>query len=458
MGSVRSRACRLGFCMRCTPSRLASQDDQSGFTLVEMVIAIALGAIVFTALAAYMSSGLRVLAVQKARTQANEIATQAIEDLQRLDDEYLGLCSSSAFGPPATPTTISAPTGSPPPDFADTALWVSLPHCVSSGSGMSAVSEPCMAAFAAPAAPVDIVPAGQYNCRRLNITYTVRRYVAWTSTNRLAKRLAAHVTWTDSGKFHEVVQASTRSTASPPAVTGGSVDPPQPSIADDGTLGVPVTLLATTTGLTSGDAVRAFFTYLDPTDVPRAFVVSLTTSDGGTNWSAPITALKLPRGAQYVIFTAVRAEDKREGSGGVATLNPTCSTCPPGAPTVNPPVISYVPIGGGGPNIDSAGVLVSDEIRVLVTSSGISSSGTVTAMIPTNGEGVRAMPLRLGAAPCTVATNCWGAILTKEAAGSKGFRFSNNPSGGSVQVRAMGAQGTVFGSTAVSANTAVTFQ
>lgn len=414
--------------------------EEGGFTLVEMVIAIAVGAIVFTALAAYMSSGLKVLGVQKARTQGNEIATQGIEDLQRLDDDYLGLCAA------ASPT---------PPDFAGLDP-VTLPHCTN-----AVVHDPCSPP-AAPTGVLNLVPDEDYNCSRLGITYRVRRHVAWTTSTRVAKRLAVHVTWIDSGVSHEVFQASTRTTSPPPAVTAGSVNSLTSvalDIAGDGTPVVAVTLRAVTTGLsnpaTSGDAVRGFFTYRDPSDIPRRVAVSLTSADG-TNWEAPITTFKLPPGRQYVIFTAVRADDKEEGSGGVTTLDATCiSSCPssPTPPVLGAPVLTYLPAVGAGPNVDSAGVLVSDSITVSVTTNAAASPGSVTAILPTAGGGAKILPLALGATPC--GANCWSATLTKAAAGAKGFRFSNTPAGA---IRAMAAQGVAFGSTAISSDTNVTFQ
>ena len=68
--------------------------DEEGFTLIEMVIALAIGAVAFTALAAVLMVSLKAVAVQKTRTRANEIATQGIEDLQRFDYDHLGLCAA----------------------------------------------------------------------------------------------------------------------------------------------------------------------------------------------------------------------------------------------------------------------------------------------------------------------------------------------------------------------------
>src|SRR3954447_23758278 len=78
----------------------------AGFTLLEMVIAIALSAVIMTAMAFSLGSSLRTMQLQKSRTLANEVATQGIEDLQRFPYSSLGLC-----GTPTRPNNAPAPTG-----------------------------------------------------------------------------------------------------------------------------------------------------------------------------------------------------------------------------------------------------------------------------------------------------------------------------------------------------------
>src|SRR5437763_11223637 len=80
--------------------------DEAGFTLIEMVVAVGLSAIVFTALAASLAGALRTVQVQKTRTMANEVATQGIEDLQRFKYSNLGLCAA-----PTRPNGGAAPAG-----------------------------------------------------------------------------------------------------------------------------------------------------------------------------------------------------------------------------------------------------------------------------------------------------------------------------------------------------------
>jgi prepilin-type N-terminal cleavage/methylation domain-containing protein len=64
-----------------------------GFTLVELLVALMIATIALVALAFTLAAALKVAGLQKTRSQANEIATQAIEDLQRLDYDHLGVCS-----------------------------------------------------------------------------------------------------------------------------------------------------------------------------------------------------------------------------------------------------------------------------------------------------------------------------------------------------------------------------
>ena len=69
--------------------------SDGGFTLVEMMVTLAVSAVVLTALAGSLFGSLRSLTVQKARTQGNEVATLGIESLQRLPYDELGNCATT---------------------------------------------------------------------------------------------------------------------------------------------------------------------------------------------------------------------------------------------------------------------------------------------------------------------------------------------------------------------------
>src|SRR5437764_15058772 len=90
-------------CLREVRQRAARED---GFTLIEMTIAIGLAAMIFAGLAFTLGTSLRTMQLQKSRTLANEVATQGIEDLQRMPYSSLGLCAV-----PARPGNLPAPTG-----------------------------------------------------------------------------------------------------------------------------------------------------------------------------------------------------------------------------------------------------------------------------------------------------------------------------------------------------------
>src|SRR5947207_3424457 len=75
----------------------STRAPEDGFTLIEVIVAFTLAAIVFTALAIAMAGGMKAVRVAKDRTRGNELATAAIEDLQRFDSDHLGLCPPSAI-------------------------------------------------------------------------------------------------------------------------------------------------------------------------------------------------------------------------------------------------------------------------------------------------------------------------------------------------------------------------
>lgn len=427
------------FCSHCK-----RREDEAGFTLVEMMIALFIGAFAFTALAAYLAGGLKVLSTQKTRTQANELATQAIEDLQRLDDEYIGFCTAA---PASLPAGFTA------------ADWVKLPHCPSN----TLVQDPCTAP-AAPTAPANLAPDEEYTCRRVNITYTVKRYVAWASAAKTDKKISVRVSWTNDGRSHEVVQETTRALTPPPTITGGFINNTAAAVSI--TLagnslpvsGLPVDLKATATGLAASDNVRANFTYLGPSNVPQTISVSLVSTDGLT-WTGSIATFQLPLGKQYVFFTGVRLSDKKEGSGGVVQLETGCTTspCPPGPSGTSPVAISAPSVNPTSPDADSAGALVSSSLTIKATTTNTTANGSpasVTALVPMSGGGTKSVGLARDNASCF--TTCtWTAVVEAPVAGAKGFRFSST---GSPKVRVTAVQRVQHGTTAVADSSTVVFQ
>src|SRR5262249_5357153 len=134
----------------------AARED--GFTLIEMVISISLCAIIFGGLAFTLGSMLHTMQEQKARTLANEVATQGIEDLQRMPYSSLGLCGS-----PTRPNGLPAPTGF------GTVIQLNCTNATT--------EEPCTPSTFSPALTAVPVPKESYTCTRSGTPFLVSRYV-----------------------------------------------------------------------------------------------------------------------------------------------------------------------------------------------------------------------------------------------------------------------------------------
>jgi prepilin-type N-terminal cleavage/methylation domain-containing protein len=166
--------------LRVRRDEIAPRED--GFTLVEMVVTVTVIAVLFLSVAVMLDSGLRAMAASKARARGNDIATQAIEDLQRYSFNNLALCFP--------------PTGTQPAGLEDT-VRVTGP-C---NPDDARYEQPCTD-------PEGSIPDEEYSCVRNNITYTVKRYVAWVDALQTTKRLAVFVEWTDLVGNHQVSQQS----------------------------------------------------------------------------------------------------------------------------------------------------------------------------------------------------------------------------------------------------------
>jgi prepilin-type N-terminal cleavage/methylation domain-containing protein len=342
-----------------------------GFTLVELLVALMIATIALVALAATLAAALRVAGLQKTRTQGNEVATQAIEDLQRLDYDHLGVCA-----PPSGP----APAGLADPVY--------LANCSS-----PTYAEPCTPTTGQ-------VPASSYTCTRLGIDYQVRRYVAWGDSAHTNKRLGVFVDWTDQAGAHQVAQQSSlRSpdqgsviglplptfSSTSVQVGGTAASASNPVKLVDGVVYTPVTFQATTGGLP--DSVFVSFLNLGATG-PVAATLELTAGGGGA-WSATLPAgssqFKFGAGTQYVTFVAVRSADGKVNSQPNAQIV-TFVACETGgvncAASPNPPTLSNVTVAPTAPRIDSAGLLCGD-IAISATTGNLTAADSVTASFQT---------------------------------------------------------------------------
>lgn len=334
--------------------------DENGLTLVELVIAIGLGAFIFAAVGAALGTGLRSLAAQKSRTQGNELATLGIEDLQRYSFGALGVCG---FAPPV------------PAGFTE----------VAKSSGCGATTPPAPPTFGdnpcnPPTTPVG-VPSASYSCTRRNQTYDVRRYVAWTDAGHTAKRIAVVVQWTDLVGNHQVVQeTSVRSpdlnTAlglDPPSFTGSPTVTPSPNVVLTASGRNPaLTFTAQVEDVSTSDRVFVTFNALSNGELTATtfpLAGSTTATPGVTQWTdiLPADQHEMPVGSQFILFTAIRQVDGKTTSEAVGSLTFCMSGgCPPAAL----PVITTPPEVNGSPGPTPI---------TLTTSGGLSAAMNITA-------------------------------------------------------------------------------
>jgi hypothetical protein len=290
-----------------------------GFTIIELMVAVSLATVLFVGLAALMGTALRTLSVTRSRGQANEVATEGIEDLQRFNFSSLVSCS--------TPTV--PPGGTIPSGFA------SLTTVLASSCTNATLESPCPLPTTSGLTNFP-VPQVNYTCARYGINYAVSRYIAWADSSQTIKRLAVVVDWTDQVGHHEVAQQSSVRApdqaaiigATPPTLTSASASPSKIWVNSSGLLvsatgaSQNIDLTATATGLTSADQVNAYFITADPTTGAQATATIPLTSATGATWLGSIPgagvsgAPTFPTagGTQYIGFTAVRKSDGKANS------------------------------------------------------------------------------------------------------------------------------------------------
>jgi prepilin-type N-terminal cleavage/methylation domain-containing protein len=430
--------------------RFTPRPREGGFTLIEMLTVISITAVVFLALATLLAGAMKSLGVAKSRSQANEIATQGIEDLQRYDFNDLGVCSGTADPAPATtPASLNGLTS------------VQLANCASASIVYEQPCSPPSGTLTSLA-----VPRQTYTCVRNGISYSVSRYVMWADAAHTAKRLAVYLSWTDRAGIHQVAQesslrspnaASVIGLTPPQFVTFGVIAPTPVVIAADGTLQSTITFNATTNGLTPGDQVYVTLNTL--TTQPDLTVAALPTQyplvGDGQTWSLTLpngTPPTFGAGSQYVTFTEVRAggDGKANSKISPTTLN-FCPTtgCPIGLPTISAGTVSPTTI-----NIDSSGVLQS-TFTVTATTTNLDIAATVTATLQTQ---TGAASLTLPASNACIAggsCNTWTATF---APGGLNLRFlPGNQVLYLTATQPVGGAGGTNGSSAVATTNTVTF-
>jgi prepilin-type N-terminal cleavage/methylation domain-containing protein len=405
--------------------------DDDGFTLIEMMIAIALSAFVLLALGMTLAGALRTLGVAKGRAQGNEVATQAIEDLQRYPYGSLATCGA--------PVAVANP-----PAAASDAVVSTSSTCPSGAAAKPAFGDqPCLSTPA-----LTGIPAATYNCARANRSFDVNRYVAWTDAGHSAKRMAVLVTWTDDVGSHTVSQQSSLRAPvtgdivgiAPPGfdavANNPSVSNHSPTIASTPgplTGSTSVVVSVTTTGLTDtvNDRVFAAFTVIDASGeaTTASFLLGSPTSTGTDKlkWTGTLVSgspYLFPAGSQYLTFTSVRASDGKTGS----TIDATPTVfCPAGGCPVTPTFTSNpITQPSSTITIDGTGALATAGLSLTATTKLLGPEDRVLALVLTRSGLVTVAMVVDTTAPCSAdpALSCkWTGAVTAPS----GYAFDPGP-------------------------------
>ncbi|HEX2698982.1 MAG TPA: hypothetical protein VHM89_02120 [Acidimicrobiales bacterium] len=410
--------------MQIQSRRRGPRSREGGFTIIELTVAMGLAAFVFAALASLLGASLRTLAVQKARTEGNEVATQGIEELQRLAYPALGVCTSAP---------------DPPDEFVLRAPPLNCPSPVPAGYG----EDPCNVTTAGAGVPKPV-----YACLRNNITYNVRRYVAWGDPGQTTKRMAVFVNWVDRVGRHEVSQQSSLRAPGqsdlfglePPAFSGiPTANPSTVIVNGDGTLpnGTSVVLSATTTNLVSTDKVFAVFNTIDD-DGNETSSSKMLSSGNGSSWTGTISdadGFRFGAGTMFYTFSAIRVSDGKANSTFTGGTNKFCAppdtTCG-GSQYPRLTAVTVAP-SSDGPNIgvDASGTLGPDRIDFTASTTNTQPADRVAVTFQTSAGAVTTL-LQSTSPTCDATTTCtWSGSVSKNSgygfpAGTRKFYFSVN--------------------------------
>lgn len=90
-------------------------DDESGITLVEIVLSLLLLGVVLSALFSVLTGGLRSLSESRARQTSSQLATEVIEELRRLSPSEIAMFDDPVDPEAFDPLTVSC--GGDPGEF-----------------------------------------------------------------------------------------------------------------------------------------------------------------------------------------------------------------------------------------------------------------------------------------------------------------------------------------------------
>lgn len=232
--------------------------DESGFTIIELLVALTVLSIGIVGTASVFLSSLRVTAVAENRTRAVSIASREVEGMRAADYADVGF-SALATGFRAG-VTEAGNACTPPATGCFETVVSSTPTST-------------------PLAPTETVE---------NIDFAIRRDIVWVGnaiSSRAYKRLISRVTWTDNGGAHEIVHDAgfypgglgSVATSSTTTSTTAAVAP-----------GAPSNFTATLNSQTPSTAVD--LTWQAGTPAASTWGIDAS-SNGGVTWGTLVTGL-----------------------------------------------------------------------------------------------------------------------------------------------------------------------
>jgi type II secretory pathway pseudopilin PulG len=175
--------------------RARRRDDETGFTIVELVVALGLMSIVAASLAGVFWSSIRTAGNASHRSDAASIASREIEEMRSFQYTSIGFYAdetgyTTSFVDPITNQTLTTVTlGATTPSGTPSDIQPETPD-PSASSGFNPDPDPTNAA--------PITQGG--------VNYTVNRYVGWVDASpaypQAYKRTVVMVSWTDQAGAH----------------------------------------------------------------------------------------------------------------------------------------------------------------------------------------------------------------------------------------------------------------
>ena len=268
-------------CNRRRRLAMGPSDDDQGFSLVEMIVAITIFLIVSVGLLGAIMGGLRSTVASEQRTRANEVAMQVIEGLRAVPWQNVGYYKDEYNAFVAQPGNGSPPYSESPVFIGATLVGTRPPDAPALGPR-----------------PVTVGPVGA------RITYQVTTWISWVGaandgTKYAAKRVSTDVTWTAQGKAHALHAEGIRAPVASEMTPDGTAPAARiltATISPDANIATPTVVehnvsagQKTTTvlnfGLTTDIAAASATVLYTLAGSSTPTTISLTGSNGGKTWT-----------------------------------------------------------------------------------------------------------------------------------------------------------------------------